>query len=264
MTRWREQGTAQSSAAGKGLRHRRAGRPLAWVTAMLAAGALAAGSSAAFAAPAAGSVAVTAAHGWTIAPSPNVTAPQGEFSGVWCAKAAACIAVGHRVAASGALVALAQLWNGKKWVTTGTAGLHLATFSAVSCTSASACTAVGNYTGETDAAFTLAEGWNGTTWSVQAPPAGSAEESSLAAVSCSAKAACTAVGQSPNGLPLAERWNGSQWTIQATAGSSALTGVSCATAHACTAIGGRWRSGGTARRGRSSTPGPPVAPGPSP
>ena len=84
-------------------------------------------------------------------------------------------------------------------------------------------------------------------WSVVVTPnPAGARASGLAAVTCSAAGACTAVGQFQRGarvLPLAERWNGTGFSIQPTptpAGSpafSALSGVSCPAAHECTAVG---------------------------
>ena len=103
----------------------------------------------------------------------------------------------------------------------------------------------------------LAEAWNGTSWHIQATPGlAGFTGSEFLAVSCSAAAACTAVGattiSTPGGrgasggtsmtVSLAERWNGTSWRIQATPnpGRSVGTGlaaVSCSAATACTAAG---------------------------
>lgn len=74
-------------------------------------------------------------------------------------------------------------------------------------------------------------------------PAG-ATSTTLAAVSCTASNACTAVGSYLNAASenhtLAERWNGTEWAIQTGAtveGSPTLSGVSCTSATACVAVG---------------------------
>jgi hypothetical protein len=70
--------------------------------------------------------------------------------------------------------------------------------------------------------------------------------SSLAAVSCTASNACTAVGSSLNNLrvsgALAMRWDGSTWSLQAPvlpAGQTGagFTGVWCTSGTHCTAVG---------------------------
>jgi hypothetical protein len=72
-------------------------------------------------------------------------------------------------------------------------------------------------------------------------------------VSCSAVAACTAVGYFVNNarlkVTLAERWNGTSWSIQTTpnpnwAFESHLNGVSCTSPTACTAVGYSYYSPG--------------------
>jgi hypothetical protein len=121
-------------------------------------------------------------------------------------------------------------------------------FEGVSCRSAKACTAVGESITNTGNQVTLAEHWNGKAWSVQPTPnPQGARDSGLAAVSCAAANACTAIGASSNSAgfsaPFAEQWNGTSWTVEpvpnlGTAGSSSqLIGVSCASATACMAVG---------------------------
>jgi hypothetical protein len=121
----------------------------------------------------------------------------------------------------------------------------------VSCAAVTACVAVGDYLSlKTDDTLALAEVWNGSAWTAEVTPtpAGSIV-SRLYAVSCTAPAACTAVGGwiqhsgSPLEVTLGETWNGTTRTIQATpnpagtTGLDELDGVSCESAASCTAAG---------------------------
>ena len=124
---------------------------------------------------------------------------------------------------------------------------------AVSCASASACIAVG-YGAQGALHHVLAERYDGVRWSLAHPiePAG-AVTADLVSVSCTAAAACTAVGnyKSRTGLTLtlAERWNGRRWAIERTLdpgrpyahptldSGTEFGGVSCAAASACVAVG---------------------------
>jgi hypothetical protein len=127
-------------------------------------------------------------------------------------------------------------------------------FSGVSCVSITACTAVGAAPDGLRVSGTGAAGWVGMRWSIQPTPdhPGSSDtENELAAVSCTARGACTAVGDYStydrtgqlNTTPLVERWDGAHWSIQPTprpphAGVyKQLFGVSCASSTACTAVG---------------------------
>jgi hypothetical protein len=84
-------------------------------------------------------------------------------------------------------------------------------------------------------------------WSIQEPPeASGSTEGVLAAVSCSAESACTAVGHyHQNGGTLrllAERFNGTTWSLQTAAEPAGsitgqLNGVSCPSATNCIAVG---------------------------
>jgi hypothetical protein len=188
---------------------------------------------------------------WTIEPTPN---PAGAginvLSAVSCTSRRACTAAGSYAASlSGPSLSLAERWNGTSWRVQPTVtpkGATSSNFFGVSCASASACTAVGtafHAAGSID--VNLAEAWNGTEWRVQATPnPKGATDSTLYAVACTSRSACTAVGDygSAAGLPLAlaERWNGETWRIQAIPRPAKRTwffGVSCSTARACTAVG---------------------------
>jgi len=117
----------------------------------------------------------------------------------------------------------------------------------VSCTGADACMAVGHYLNSSLRPVSLAESWNGTSWkTVPTPNPPGSGYITLSGVSCTAPAACTAVGfyfnSSGAGVTLAESWNGTSWTTQPIlrpAGSvtSVLSGVSCPATGTCTAAG---------------------------
>jgi len=195
-------------------------------------------------------------------PSPAGSVGAG-FSGVSCRGPAACTAAGSYGTGAGGMVLLAEAWNGRTWAIQATpapAGSTGSEFLAVSCSAPAACTAVGATTisaatgpgssgsGGAGQTVSLAERWDGTSWRVQGTPnPGRSTGTGLAAVSCSAAAACTAAGSydttSNLARPTAAAWGGKDWHRQATpapAGasvSSGLVGVSCASARACTAAG---------------------------
>ena len=191
---------------------------------------------------------------WTIQPSGNPTgASQSTLSGVSCTSAAACTAVGNYTNSAGTILTL-ERWNGTKWTIQQTVNPGVSTrywvpnvLTGVSCTTSTACTAVGwdrldecnFFHCYVDA--TLAEGSNGASWTVQSGLPGYRFPIPIAleGVSCSAAAACAAVG-SYNGATLAAGLSGPTWATQSTpsgATSSDLAGVSCASATACTAVG---------------------------
>ena len=189
---------------------------------------------------------------WNLVSSPN---PSGALSsyltGVSCATATACTAVGYATVGGipGNAVTLAEKWNGSTWglvKSPNPVGSLNSYFFAVSCIGATACTAVG-YTAKTGTSSTLVETWNGTAWHiVKSPNPTKATASELTGVSCTAAAACVAVGYSTSavGTPttLVEKWNGTAWQIVSSpnpsgASDSYLSGVSCTGATACTAVG---------------------------
>lgn len=172
---------------------------------------------------------------------------QTQLTGVSCASARSCMAVGNHAGR-----AFAERWNGRRWAIKRVP--HSGFLLGVSCTSARRCTAVGSYNNQAaQAGLTLAARWNGKKWAIQRTPNPSAAKASgsntpLTAVSCTSARSCIAVGyDSPefgpsNGNPLAESWNGKQWAIIPTPNpnpvhGSGLQGVSCTSATTCTAIG---------------------------
>lgn len=178
-------------------------------------------------------------------------AQSATFSGVSCASATACTAVGSTPGkAPDTSASLAEAWNGTSWrvqAIPAPRGSASSSLFGVSCTTPDACTAVGYYSTAAGRALALAERWNGTTWRIQAVPK-PATSASFHGVSCSTAHACTAVGYRTGAggtRPFAEAWNGTTWRIQAvplpraSSGSSGgmLAAVSCTSPSACTATG---------------------------
>ena len=194
--------------------------------------------------------AAASASPWRVQQTPNQSVPNGALLSASCTSVTACTAVGYHTNDAGAMVGLAEAWNGKNWrtqVTPTPAGATHSQFFGVSCTSASACTAVGFSAISAGREVTLAERWNGIRWHVQATPnPAGATGARLFGVSCTSASACTAVGSyllnSPVEIPFAEAWNGTRWKLQATPRpvgdtGAQLSGVSCTSASACTAAG---------------------------
>jgi hypothetical protein len=181
---------------------------------------------------------------WSVVHSPNRRAGGNFLDAVSCVSANTCMATGHRLADTGALVTLAERWDGTRWslVPTPSPGRIDNRLVAVSCVSAAACMAVGFTQGGPGG--TLAESWNGTRWSVVHTPSLAGTGSDLTGVSCVAANACTAVGGvSPSGTALStviEFWNGTRWSVVHSpnpVAGGALRGVSCVSAQACMAVG---------------------------
>jgi hypothetical protein len=166
-----------------------------------------------------------------------------DFDGVSCTSARACTAVGSYISSELTSFALAERWDGTRWVIQPTPRLSNGAFYGVSCTSARACTAVGSVA----KSGILVETWNGARWHIQpAPTPAGGTGGLLAGISCSSARACMAVGSyltsAGKRLTLAETWNGHRWRTQPTqspksAASAQLSDVSCASARACMAIG---------------------------
>jgi hypothetical protein len=175
------------------------------------------------------------------------------LSGVSCASAALCTAVGTFTNSAGQQVTLAERWRHSRWSVQQTANVIVALpagLNGVSCASRAACIALGSFftsnPGGHPTGRMLAERRSGGVWSIQPTPnpAGSVDNQ-FGGVSCSSMTACTAVGNfdaSAGISALAAQWNGTSWSIQQPANPSGATdtwleGVSCASAGACTAVG---------------------------
>jgi hypothetical protein len=183
----------------------------------------------------------------TVLPQP-AGSKSASLSGISCASAVACVAVGNfqrSLSAGARQFPLVERWNGKSWIAVATllpAGETSAVLTAVSCPSATACRAVGS---DADGAQAFAYYWNGRTWSSAAISA-PGDDPILAAISCATTTSCTAVGYTSGASgveTLAEQWSGSSWASSGAAdppqgtGGSELSSVSCIAGDACVAAG---------------------------
>jgi len=142
---------------------------------------------------------------WSVKSIPTPSgATQTTFQDVSCPAAGSCMAVGWFFDGGSYKKPLAERWNGTAWslaqpLTPAEASGNV-TLSGVSCVAAAECIAVGSYATQSESfielkAKTLAEHWDGSAWALQSSPnASGKDKSALAAVSCSAATACTAVG----------------------------------------------------------------------
>jgi hypothetical protein len=151
---------------------------------------------------------------WSIERPPNPAAATGvQLVGVSCTPQGRCTTVGFFSIVTGIEVMLAERWIGTSWniqrtlYPAGAAGVQLA---GVSCPGTRACTAVGFFTNASGLDDMLAERWDGIRWSIEpiSVPSGTTSNS-LAGISCTSTAGCTAVGGSIDtagtGVTLVER-----------------------------------------------------------
>jgi hypothetical protein len=113
---------------------------------------------------------------WSIATSPNPNTGSDGLTGVTCASASDCWAVGHTYPQTGNdYKTLIEHWDGTSWSIVGSPN----TFSrdddylnAVTCASASDCWAVGWYASYNLGGLgqTLIEHWDGTSWAIATSP----------------------------------------------------------------------------------------------
>jgi hypothetical protein len=193
---------------------------------------------------------------WAAETPATATGSSVTLSAVSCAAATSCEAAGDSFSSSSGTATetmVAERWNGTTWVLQAIAsptGTQQAYLTSISCKATTACTAVGAYaTNGGGPSTAIAETYTGTSWvrHALAMPSGSTT-SVLNGVSCSAAAACTAIGyyisSSGPGGTLAERWNGTAWKSQSVPGTNSYTGVSCPVATYCTAVGFVYSSAG--------------------
>lgn len=205
---------------------------------------------------------------WSIVGSPNPTGAQiSVLTGVSCASATACFAVGYvyPFANNGATIGLSstgpvavaqtliEQWNGQSWTVVGSpnANPELSdALASITCVSATDCWAVGAAEGA-QTYEGLVERWNGSAWSVVTSPQTSGNESSgLFGVACAAASACWSVGYSYLGSGASakdfqtwvERWDGAAWSAVASPNLGAdqvdaLFAVTCASMQDCRAVG---------------------------
>ena len=189
-------------------------------------------------------------HKWDVQGTPKTKGIGGGLRAVSCASAKHCEAVGEYLHSASSEVPLAEAWNGHKWALQPVPepkGAHNTLLNGISCISSNNCEAVGTYVhGEGERP--LAELWNGHKWAVQSTinPGSPGDISLLAAVSCTAKNACEAVGYHVSFITfdqytLVEVWNGHSWRRQSAATPGGYTAspaaVSCASKRLCRLVG---------------------------
>jgi hypothetical protein len=172
--------------------------------------------------------------------------PTVQWSGLSCATAASCVAVGSSQGPGSTAGLVTAVWNGAAWQPADApapAGRFVG-LASVSCASAAGCIAVGNYVTIAGAPKTLAEAWNGRRWRELAAltPAGTRGGAGLHGVWCVRPDSCVAIGGADQVL-LSEEWNGHAWRMTRAKGepgtdvASNLLGISCWQARGCMAVG---------------------------
>ncbi len=198
---------------------------------------------------------------WTATSTPSPAgAIETDLQKVSCTSAGFCMAAGAFKESEKNKKTLALKWNGSAWsiaTTPNPATNYGAILSGVSCASSTSCTAVGRYVSAATAPYeawateekTLTLSWGGSEWAIQSSPNPEGKKfSMLNGVSCSAAAACTAVGsaglsKSGEMVTLGERWNGSSWSLQSTPNpaqpltEARFENVSCPSSTSCLAVG---------------------------
>ncbi|HWT89863.1 MAG TPA: hypothetical protein VN179_01985, partial [Solirubrobacterales bacterium] len=177
---------------------------------------------------------------WSLQPTPDpVPQTKSQLEDISCPTTAMCMAIGNdRYLGKG----FVEVWKNSEWKIAKALGGEV---KAVSCPTATFCAVVAkneNGAWRLKAFEYLGGGWSVST-DVPAVPAG-ADNVSLRDISCTAEAACTAVGlfQAETGewKAHAERWDGTSWSPQivpSPQGETALNGVSCTSATSCVAVG---------------------------
>lgn len=184
--------------------------------------------------------------------------PKGDnwsvLNDVSCASATFCMMVGSdgkaRKTAHGVRYtthASAYRWNGsarRQLKVPAPAHAKASQLGGVSCPTATSCMAVGIYTGPAGRTRPYSVLWTGGAWHLRTVRAISGKATTVPeAVSCSAAATCTAVGEAvtKGRTAFAERFAGGKWTVQhiAAEARSGFFSVSCPSATACVAVGQR-------------------------
>ena len=162
-----------------------------------------------------------AGHAWTLLQATVTTSAAGTLHSVSCTSASACTAVGEFETDAGAVVPVAERWNGSAWsleIPPNPPKIRSAPPSdgaelrSVSCVGDTFCMAVGDrsFGGYPDDAF--AEVWDGGSWRLLSVPQ-SGTPVSLSSVSCWSATDCVAVGPAVGVArnAIVERWNGTSW-----------------------------------------------------
>jgi hypothetical protein len=189
---------------------------------------------------------------WHLMPAPaalNLDRPW--LRSVSCAAVNRCVAIGtFDVGGDLHTGAFSLTWDGAAWTLARAATpAHTTTMwlQDVACATPTWCMAVG--TARVNRVYrTLAERWNGSRWVVTRPAyTGTNRGGLLASVSCTASAACMAVGTLGigHGRPVAYRWNGTRWRNSHAARAAGIHGlleVSCGRRNRCVAVGAGLRT----------------------
>ena len=181
----------------------------------------------------------------------RVSGPRGRggstfLTGVSCASAGDCVAVGSTADAADIQKPFATHWDGHRWRLARIVVPPDATqpsVTGVSCEPNQTCTAVGGFTSATGQQATLVERWRRSRWSIQRSANYITSVSvALNDVSCASRTSCTAVGGTVNvdpGTAIVEHWDGLRWAIQKPpppVGAS-FNADSCPTGSGCAAVG---------------------------
>jgi hypothetical protein len=135
---------------------------------------------------------------WSVTPNP-VLGSDSVLTGVSCANATSCMAVGSKEATQQPSEPLAEYFDGTSWTEMTVPSVPDSTggaFNGVDCVGPTSCVVVGDNISTVQSNVdldNLVEAWNGSTWAIQSTP--SVTFSSLQAISCVAAASCMAVGQ---------------------------------------------------------------------
>lgn len=154
------------------------------------------------------------------------------LSGVSCASATSCLAVGHFAPTGRRLDALAETWDGKRWRMASPLDIsHLSVLTGVACSSTVSCIAVG---GGRDG---IAEHWDGSSWSSQLLP----DPNEPNAIACASLGTCAVVGgfAATGESPLIEGRENGDWTVTSHNDvlGAELLGVTCVSSGTCVAVG---------------------------
>jgi hypothetical protein len=163
---------------------------------------------------------------WVMAPSPNTTSATNSLSGVSCASATSCVAVGQYGSpnSQGTLVETLSDGTWRRTPSPDAAQPYVVNFlNAVSCSSPAHCVAAG-FAATPDAmeSRTLIETWAGGTWRVTPSPDTGAAINQLFGLWCTSATSCVAVGNSGSigaQRALVETLSGGAWKITRSPGT---------------------------------------------
>jgi hypothetical protein len=202
---------------------------------------------------------------WATA-SPPLPKGNSSLSGVSCASARFCVAVGQH-GKEPWTQPLTETWNGSVWriATPPSIGGRGGQLAAVTCLSARWCMVLGEYYKghlppypEIPRDQWIAERWNGHRWRVQHPTAINDQPSLgpdpwnfVTGVGCSSPRSCVGVGLIPltqgdeSPVPIAVRWNGHTWStaLKGLPRFGDLAGVACPAGRRCLAAGEMFGNG---------------------